>query len=79
MLGGITRKVVLEIAEASGMTIEERLVHTSELATADEVFITSSFKDIVPITKVDEMTIGSGEVGSLTKDLATQFAALTTI
>jgi branched-chain amino acid aminotransferase len=50
------------------------LVYQDELKTADEVFITSSFKDIVPVVKIDDFSIGSGGVGSVTKDLMARFA-----
>jgi branched-chain amino acid aminotransferase len=74
VLKGITRKVVLEITEASGMEVEKRIVREEELKTADEVFITSSFKDIVPIVKIDDFTIGNGQINSVTKDLMGKFA-----
>ena len=79
VLGGITSKVVLEIAKKEGIKIEERRVFQSELQTADEVFITSSFKDIVPVAKIDGFTVGDGKVGPVTKDLIHKFEALTEI
>lgn len=72
VLPGITRKVVLELARES-YKIEERLVYESELSTSDEVFITSSFKDILPITEVDEAKVGNGEVGEVVRDLMARF------
>jgi len=72
VLKGITRKVVLELAAGKYKT-EERPVGEEELKTADEVFITSSFKDIVPIVKIDGYEIGGGQVGETTKDLMAQF------
>lgn len=73
ILPGITRKVVLELATSMEMSVEERLVGESELKLADEIFITSSFKDIVPITHIDEFQIGSGSVGPATKKLSQAF------
>jgi len=72
ILKGITRKVILELAEKK-YKIVERIVTEEELKTADEVFITSSFKDIVPIAKIDDFQIGDGLIGSVTKDLMTKF------
>jgi len=66
VLPGITRKVVLEIAKRY-FRIEERDVSFSELLKVEEVFITSSFKDIVPITTVDKTRIAKGTVGKNTK------------
>lgn len=73
ILKGITRKVVLEIASKSGLSIEERIVAEEELKSADEVFITSSFKDIVPIVKIDDFEVGDGKVGQITIDLMKKF------
>lgn len=76
ILKGITRKVVLEIAAESGIKVEERIVDENELQTADEIFITSSFKDVAPITQIDDFKVGNGEVGPITKDLMGKFKAL---
>ena len=73
VLGGITKKVTLELAIEAGYNIEERIVYQDELKTADEVFITSSFKDIVPIVKVDDFQVADGKVGEVTKDLMQKF------
>ncbi len=73
ILKGITRKAVLEIASGLDIIIEERIVFEEELKTADEVFITSSFKDIVPIVKIDDFKIGNGEVGQITSELMDKF------
>jgi D-amino acid aminotransferase len=78
ILKGITRKVVLEIASQK-YQIEERPVTEAELKTADEVFITSSFKDVVPVVKIDDFTVGNGGVGAVTKDLMGEFAKVINI
>jgi branched-subunit amino acid aminotransferase/4-amino-4-deoxychorismate lyase len=72
ILHGITRKVTLELAKGV-YPIEERDVTLDELLAADEVFITSSFKDIVPIVSVDGHTIGSGAPGPVTLELMKRF------
>lgn len=73
ILQGITRKVVLELARET--SVEERVISLDEFFEADEVFITSSFKDIVPIISVDSRTIGAGAPGPVTRDLMQRFAA----
>lgn len=78
VLGGITRKVVLELAEGK-YKIEKRPVGEKELKTADEVFITSSFKDIVPVVKIDDFQVADGKVGPVTKDLMKEFAKVVNI
>ena len=72
ILPGITRKTVLEIA-APHFPIEEREMAVDEMYNADESFISSSFKEIVPIVKVGERTIGDGKVGPVTVRLMKLF------
>lgn len=71
VLPGITRKVVLDLAGGVYPTTE-RAVTLEELLAADEVFMTGSFKDIVPIVKIDSTVVGKG-VGPLTRDLMARF------
>lgn len=78
ILKGITRKVVLKII-SDKYKIEEKQIQEEELKTADEVFITSSFKDIVPIVKVDDFVVGDGKVGKVTKSLMGKFAKIINI
>ncbi len=59
ILPGITRKVVLYLAKDM-LTIEERAVHKDELRLMDEVFITASNKEIMPVTGVDTLEFGGG-------------------
>jgi len=73
ILRGITKKVILELAKEAGYEIEERIVYQDELKTADDVFITSSFKDIVPIVKIDDFEVSDGKIGEITKDLMVKF------
>ncbi len=74
ILSGITRNITLELARAAGYPVEERAVTLDELYGADEAFITSSFKDIVPVNSVDGKHIGGMCPGPITKDLMTRFA-----
>jgi branched-chain amino acid aminotransferase len=71
VLGGVTAKVICEL-----LPVEKKVISEEELKIADEVFITSSFKDIVPIVKIDDFVVGNGEVGPVTKDLMERFAKL---
>lgn len=74
ILPGITRQVTLQLAIEAGYPIEERAVPLAELFAADEAFITSSFKDIVPIVSVDGRPIGVGAPGPMTRDLMARYA-----
>lgn len=72
VLKGITRAVVLDLAQ-SAYQVEERPITVAELFEADEIFITSSFKDIVPIVKIDGKEVAGGTVGPVTKKLIDMF------
>ncbi len=71
VLHGITRKIVLGLDH--GLRVEERELGLTELLAADEVFITSSFKDIVPVVVVDSKKIAGGMVGEHTKKIIELF------
>lgn len=76
ILPGITRKVALALAREAGYPVEERAITLDELYGADETFITSSFKDIVPITSVGGKHIGAGTPGPVTKGLMARFSKI---
>lgn len=73
VLEGITHKIVEELA-VGNYKIEKRDVREDELKSADEVFITSSFKDVVPVSRINDFTIGGGKIGLVTKDIINKFA-----
>jgi branched-chain amino acid aminotransferase len=75
VLIGITRNVVLALAQGR-FTIEERPIQFEELAQADEAFITSSSKEIVPVVQIDELVIGNGKPGPRTTELEQRFIAM---
>ena len=76
VLSGITRKVVLRIT-ADIFRAEIRDITVDEFLTADEAFITGSNKEIVPVVKVDDTTIGDGRPGHRTRVVREKFAAYT--
>jgi len=69
LLSGITRGFVCEICEAVGLSVEQRVLHDEDLFGADESFLTSTTKEVVPIVQVDERAIGNGKPGPWTKRL----------
>ncbi|PIP55647.1 MAG: hypothetical protein CO183_01040 [Candidatus Zambryskibacteria bacterium CG_4_9_14_3_um_filter_42_9] len=73
VLEGVTRKVVEELISGD-YKVEKRDIKEAELKSADEAFITSSFRDIVPVTKIDNFTVGNGQVGTITKEVMNRFA-----
>lgn len=69
LLPGITRELVLEWASDAGVPIREVSLPLDVLATADEVFITSSTKDVLPIHAVDDRDLPVGPVSAGLRDL----------
>jgi len=63
MLPGITYDVVLELAAAHGLPCEVRDVSEDETRAADELWMTSSTKEVLPITLLDGRAIGTGQPG----------------
>lgn len=72
VLDGITRRVTLKLA-APHFAIEERPIPLGEVRELDEAFLTSSTKEIMPVVKVDDLTIGRGRVGPVTRRLMAMF------
>jgi branched-chain amino acid aminotransferase len=76
ILPGITRGVVLELAEDM-FEVEARTLHKDELLNADEVFITSSNKQIVPVVQIDDHSVNGGSPGPRTRRIMDMFGAYT--
>jgi D-alanine transaminase len=63
-LPGITRHMLLDILRNDGrIAVEERVVMLDELFSADEVWLSSSSRDIVPVVAVDGQQVGDGNIG----------------
>jgi len=69
ILPGITRSHLLECAPRMDIRAEERDFTIAELRAADEVFITSTTMNVMPVTKLDDAVIGAGQVGPITRKL----------
>jgi D-alanine transaminase len=69
MLTGITYDVVIELAAAHGIPYELRAISEAELRAADELWMTSSTKEVMPIVKLDGAPVGSGEPGPLARQM----------
>jgi branched-chain amino acid aminotransferase len=69
ILDGITRRSITQIATDLGLEIVEREVARAELYLADEVFLTGTAAEVVPVREIDDHTIGSGEPGPITREL----------
>jgi branched-chain amino acid aminotransferase len=73
-LPGITREICLEILKNRNVTVSENAFDFGNLACATEVFLTSSVIEIVPVTKLNDLTIGNGRPGPVFKLLAKEYS-----
>ncbi len=77
ILPGITRKVVLELCKARDISVSEELFNLKKVLGADEVFITNSIMEIMPVSRIDGKPIGKSIPGTITKLLQNEYKALT--
>jgi branched-chain amino acid aminotransferase len=73
ILDGITRKSVIQIARDLAIEVIERDLARAELYLADEVFMTGTAAELVPVREIDDHTIGEGKPGPLTRAVQTAF------
>ncbi len=78
VLPGITRKVVLQLAEGEKIAIVQRPIHKDEVRLIDEAFISSSVREIVPIVAIDSIKINGGKPGSRTQKIMELFKDFST-
>ena len=69
VLEGITRRTVIEIAQALGLPLQLRALPAAELRGAREVFVTSSAGGVLSVTRVDGVPVGAGVPGPVTRQL----------
>lgn len=77
LLAGITRELILEIAVAAAIPHEERVLYPADLSGADELFVTSTLKDLAPVVTLDGAPIGTGRPGPMTQALLEAYRART--
>ena len=75
ILAGITRARVLEAAAGAGNAVDERRLRPEALYEADEVFVTSSIREVLPVVRVDARVIGTGAPGPIARTLHRAFRA----
>jgi branched-chain amino acid aminotransferase len=73
ILDGISRRSVIQIARDLGFEVVERDIARSELYLADEVFLTGTAAELVPVREIDGHAIGTGRPGEVTRQLQTAF------
>lgn len=74
LLAGITRRLLFEMADQHGFDLGEATLTTTDLAGADEMFLSSTLRDVMPVTHVDGRPVHGGRAGPVTRELAAAFS-----
>jgi branched-chain amino acid aminotransferase len=77
ILEGVTRHAVIDLAKDANIEVREIPLTTHDVYIADEVFLTGSAAEVIPVVKVDSRTIGTGKPGPMTLELSKRFHKLT--
>ena len=75
ILAGITRDVILELAAAAGLPYAEASVTEDDLRHADEIWISSSSKEVAPIVRLNSQAVGNGRPGPVWRQMGDLFTA----
>jgi len=73
LLPGITREFLFEVGDQLGISVREQVLRDNDLFAADEAFLTSTTREVVPIVTVDDRKIGPGTPGPITRALLDGF------
>ena len=73
LLPGITREFLFEVGAEAGIAVRERTLRDGDLFGADEAFLSSTTREIVPIVRVDNRVVGTGRPGPITRELIERF------
>lgn len=76
ILEGITRDAVMELAEEADLQVVEVPLTKHDIYIADEVFLTGTAAEVVPVVKIDSRVIGDGRPGPITRDIMARFKEL---
>lgn len=75
LLGGVTRRLVLKMAQKRGISTDETTLTKADLYFSEEMFITGTGAEVCPVTEIDKRPIGSGKPGPITQQLIADFRA----
>jgi branched-chain amino acid aminotransferase len=75
ILNGITRRLIIKLAERRGIPVEETVLTRQDLYFADEMFITGTGAEVCPVTEIDKREIADGKPGPITRQLIADFRA----
>jgi D-alanine transaminase len=69
ILPGITRAVLIEICRERGIAVDEEFFNEQEMMAADEVMLTGTLTEVLPVTRINDRTIGKGLPGTMSREL----------
>jgi D-alanine transaminase len=69
ILAGITRDVIIEISQKASIKVIEKNITLDDVLTADEVWVSSSSREISPVTQIDDKIVAQGDIGPMTKQV----------
>lgn len=75
LLEGVTRGFLFEIGRDIGVDVREETLHPKDLESADEMFITSTTRELSPVVNVDGRVVGAGKPGPITQQLLARYQA----
>ena len=73
ILGGITRRVLLDCLAGTALAVEETRLRAAALTEAEEAFFTSTTRGVLPLTSVDGRAVGNGRPGPITREVSAIF------
>ncbi len=69
ILEGVTRATILRLAREAGIEVEEKILERMDLYSADEVFLTGTGAEVIPVCTIDQRPVGDGTPGPVTREL----------
>lgn len=76
MLEGVTMNIVIDLARKAGITFQYMDLTKHDLYTADEMFLTGTAAEVIPVTEIDKRPVGTGKPGTVTTQLIEAFREL---
>lgn len=73
ILEGITRHLVIQLAQEMGLQMEQTGLTPHDLRQAQELFLTSTLREVLPVTRVDDWVVGDGQVGPVSLELRRRY------
>jgi len=79
ILNGVTRSLVIGLAQKNNISISEQPFQPEELYAADECFVTSTLYEVMPVTSINNKPVGTGHPGDISQSMLSIFRELTTV